>query len=319
MSYLYLPLLGCTTSPSRCRTQSPGVKGCLAFVAASLLHIAYLSFNGPNRPPLILRAGSGALATVHPTYSIQRQCNACSLRGSTGACHSQHHRVLQSVNSLDHDTFSPGARLFLIISWLVDISMFSIPCFMVNSNGNSRGTQTPLSWNPDVRRQSIRAWVADLQHWIIMTDTQPEQQIAAIISELRGTAREMARTISPDEMFTRGAVNGTQLDPVAYLVHGLSRSFGQLAEETRLAATTELWSFERRFGEPTDSPLARFELARTRARDEGNLNMFVEMDALQLMRALNISARNCIVYLRPCGGNFPNAEGDFAELQAQMR
>ena len=57
------------------------------------------------------------------------------------------------------------------------------------------------------------------------TDLQPHQQAAMIISQLAVSARELARQITPAELFNSGVSNGRQLDPVSYLVQGLANRF----------------------------------------------------------------------------------------------
>ena len=60
--------------------------------------------------------------------------------------------------------------------------------------------RVPPAWSPENDSSySFRAFVTDVSLWIMLTDLQPHQQCAAIITRLGGAAREMARMISPQE------------------------------------------------------------------------------------------------------------------------
>ena len=89
----------------------------------------------------------------------------------------------------------------------------------------------PPFWSPEhSQRYSFRQYSMDLMFWVLLTDLQPHQQIAAIILRLGGAAGELARSMTPQEMFQGGVVNGVQLDPVSYLLNGLQVRFAQLGE-----------------------------------------------------------------------------------------
>ena len=83
----------------------------------------------------------------------------------------------------------------------------------------------------------------------MLTDAQPRQQAAVIVMRVRVSAREMVRTITPQELLHGGVINGRQYDPVAYNVVGLHRNSAQVDDERRLAAMTQHLSFQRRRGE----------------------------------------------------------------------
>jgi len=102
-------------------------------------------------------------------------------------------------------------------------------------------------WNPDDPNGiTFRAWVTDLMQWTMMTDLAPHAQAASVASRLGGTARELVRTLDPDEYFNGGMINGVFHDPVTYIVTGLHQHYAPLEEETRLAAMTEFMAFSRR-------------------------------------------------------------------------
>ena len=84
----------------------------------------------------------------------------------------------------------------------------------------------PPRWEPGLEGSlPFRTWLQDLLLWTITTDLEPHRQAAAIIAQLGGAARELARTLSPQEIFNGGIVNGQHLDPVSFLIHGLSERF----------------------------------------------------------------------------------------------
>ena len=57
--------------------------------------------------------------------------------------------------------------------------------------------RVPPAWSPENDTSySFRAFLTDVSLWIMLTDLQPHQQCAAIITRLGGAAREMARVIS---------------------------------------------------------------------------------------------------------------------------
>ncbi|MFM7982071.1 MAG: hypothetical protein ACKPKO_22405, partial [Candidatus Fonsibacter sp.] len=74
----------------------------------------------------------------------------------------------------------------------------------------------------------------------MLTDLQPAQQAAAIVMRLDGSARELARSITPDDIMNGGVVNGVPVDLVTYVVHGLQQRFALLDDEHRLAAVAQL-------------------------------------------------------------------------------
>ena len=107
--------------------------------------------------------------------------------------------------------------------------------------------------------------------WALLTDLGPPHRVAAIVMRFGGTAREVARSLTPEESVNGGVVNGVRLDPVAYLVRGLQIRFAPLGEEPRLTAMLEYTNFQRRSGERISELIARYELVRARALQEGNL------------------------------------------------
>ena len=191
--------------------------------------------------------------------------------------------------------------------------------FQPQATGTS-SLRLPPRWEPGLESSlPFRVWMQDLMLWTIGTDLQPHQQCAAIIQQLGGAARELARNLSPAEVYHGGIVNGVQLDPVSYLLHGLSARFGPLDEESRLRATQDLLSFSRRQGETVDTLISRFELVRSRARNEGGGVLSVETAALILLRACGVSSDQFQTLTQPFGLRLPNNDAEFAQMGHHLR
>ena len=75
--------------------------------------------------------------------------------------------------------------------------------------------RTPPSWSPENdQHYRFRAYMTYISLWIMLTDLQTHQQRAAIIMRLGGSAREMARMITPQDMMNGGILNGVAVDAV---------------------------------------------------------------------------------------------------------
>ena len=88
---------------------------------------------------------------------------------------------------------------------------------------------TSVNWSPEMEQTySFRNYQQDVLIWCLTTDLQPHQQCAAVIQRLGGTARDLARQMTPAELLNGGMVNGAQVDPVSLLLDGLQQRFGML-------------------------------------------------------------------------------------------
>ena len=178
----------------------------------------------------------------------------------------------------------------MLVLGIVAVLLHMMPQMGSDRNFNYR---IPPSWSPENdQNYSFRAYMTDISLWIMLTDLQPHQQCAAIIMRLGGSAREMARMITPQEMMNGEMLNGVQVDPVTHLPGLLHARFSQLEEESRLTAMTEMLAFHRKSGETINALLARYEVVRQRAAVEGQFVMSVEGCALQLLRACGIQAQH---------------------------
>eukprot|EP00971_Amphidinium_carterae_P338939 6476497-Amphidinium_carterae.1 len=142
--------------------------------------------------------------------------------------------------------------------------------FQPRNQHRSPVLRDPPPYSPgNEEERPFRAWIQDLTLWLLHSELEPPQQTAAIVAQLGGTARLLARELTPQELMHGGVVNGQHLDPVSYLVHALTARFAPLEDETRLRSTSALLGFTRNRGESIDSVLTRFELVRMRAQQEG--------------------------------------------------
>ena len=152
--------------------------------------------------------------------------------------------------------------------------MFALASMMPNFGGGGPGQslqndgfnyRIPPSWNPEVDSYSFRAHVTDLTLWVMLTDLQPHQQAAAIIMRLRGSARELGRAITPNEIMHGDLIHGVHHESAPYIIAGLHARFALLDEEARLSAMTEMLAFARRPHEIINGLLTPYEVIRPRA------------------------------------------------------
>ena len=115
-------------------------------------------------------------------------------------------------------------------------------------------------------------------------------------------------------------MNGQHLDPLSYLIHGLSSRFGPLDDEVRLRSAQDLLSFSRRTGESTDTVLSRFDIVRQRARaDGGGATVSTETAALILLRAVGANHTQFQQLTQPFGYWLPSTEQEFLHMTSAIR
>ena len=188
------------------------------------------------------------------------------------------------------------------------------------TGGRDFNYRIPPPWSPEYAQQySFRSYMTDLSLWIMLTDLAPHQQVSAIILRLGGAARDIARTMQPQEIINGGMRDGQMLDPVSYLVGALHARFAVLEEESRLQCMTEMLAFRRRGGENIDSLLTRYDTVKQRAAIEGQFVMSVEGCSLQILRACSISPQQLFILLQPFGGQLPQNDDQYNQLCTQIR
>ena len=229
-------------------------------------------------------------------------------------------RRLHSRDKVTGSSVFGSQRVRLLGIFAMVLSTVSVLIFMFQPGQAFSSNRLPPRWDPNMEGAlPFRTWMQDVMLWTICTDMQPPQQCAAIISQLGGQARELARTLSPAEVFGGGVINGVQLDPVSFLMHGLSTRFGPLDEENRLQAAQALLTFARRQGETIDTLISRFEITRARAATEGGGALSVETSALTLLRACGVSSDQFQALTQPFGLRLPNNEAEFNAMCHHLR
>ena len=96
------------------------------------------------------------------------------------------------------------------------------------------------------------------------------------MSQLQGAAAELGREIPANVLIQGGLINGALTDPMTYVMHTLAENFAVLGEEQRLHVLTELMTFTRKPGELTDQLLTRFDAVRTRAAQQGQMQLSIQ-------------------------------------------
>ena len=211
-------------------------------------------------------------------------------------------------------------RVFTMINPLIIVGIVLLMMPRMSTGSREFNYRVPPEWSPENEQTySYRAYMTDLSIWCLLTDLQPHQQAAAIVSRLGGTAREYARMLNPNELMFGGVQNGVHVDPVTYILAGLHSRFSPLEEESRLTAMTEFMAFARKPGEPINSVLSRYETVRQRAAMEGQFTMPIEGCSLQLFRALGVGAQQLMTLLQPFNGQLPRNQQQFNEMCQNLR
>ncbi|CAE8605145.1 unnamed protein product [Polarella glacialis] len=189
-----------------------------------------------------------------------------------------------------------------------------------NGAGTNVGYRTPPSWGPELEaRYPFRHWSRDVLVWTILTDMDAARKAAAVILQLRGGAEELARGLPPQAIVAGGLINGVQADPMTFLMHSLSERYAQLGEETRLAAITELMTFQRNGHERIDDLITRFDIIRQRANDQGQMALSVQGLTWILLRACQVNDTQLMQLLAPMQGLFPGTEAEYSQLRTVLR
>ena len=169
-------------------------------LAAALL-MATLADGDVATKPTIFRLGSGAW--FRPPRPKATKSNDTQLsRPPLGHHHVQ--RVLKYC--------MPMAVVFVLT-----LMMTAGTLSLIGGGSRDFNHRIPPSWSPENEHNySFRAYMTNISQWVMLTDLQPHQQCAALIMRLGGSAREMARMITPQEMYNGGSFEpgGEIVDPV---------------------------------------------------------------------------------------------------------
>ena len=153
----------------------------------------------------------------------------------------------------------------------------------------------PPSWGPDQEAHNpFRRWTQELMIWGIQAvDLDAAQQVTAIIGRLTGDAKDLAISLSFQEL-TQGGIVGQPVDAVTYLLAQLASQYAPLGEEQRMQAMCELFHFKRKPNEPIDRLIARFRLVRWKAvQGQVGMTMSWEGYSWMLLRACGVNHHRC--------------------------
>ena len=95
---------------------------------------------------------------------------------------------------------------------MVCLAVFGVVACMNHNHHNPvrdrYNSKVPPGWDPKHAKQyTLREYKRDLEGWITLTDLKVQHIVPAIISQLSGAARELARSYS-HEAVHGGIVNG---------------------------------------------------------------------------------------------------------------
>ena len=187
-------------------------------------------------------------------------------------------------------------------------------------------SKTPPGWSPETNKKyGFRSWVADLALWSAATELPPERQGPAVALRVGGSAHDLMREVDPQTL-----VHGTldqdpatgaqvQLSGVDYIVRSLRRRFAPLEQEVQLASLDDVFRFRRKAAESVDELLARFELLRYKAEQNGRLAMSEAGWAWLLLSAMHVPSAKWDVVLLPTRGNLPTTPAEYREMTIYLR
>ena len=180
----------------------------------------------PSSPPVdknqVNRKRRGIERSVSPCAFMERICVRCVVASAD--------RAARAEDKSAAEVSLPDQFVKLIMAILPPIAVLTVVSLRKPAwRPESHTHRVPPAWNPEETQ--------DLVLKTIMTDLRRPRPCAAIISHLLGAAHEIARTMTPQEVFY-----GVAMDPVT-LLHSLSTRFAPLDEERRLRTANELpWS-----------------------------------------------------------------------------
>ena len=295
--------------------------------------------NADGNPRLPQGFGVGRTDTAHSSWTLRGPFPVPYLRGSLPTPEKSAPSGWTPGTVSTHPLVEwvlPNAHAITMLSSLMTLLMMgfvmALVCMMMQANDSDdnrapsgQGTlRDPPSWSPEMESRSrnpytFENYTRDLMMWSLATNLRPHQQAAAVVLRLGGTARDVVRELTPIELTQGGIVNGVQLDPLAYLMHGLQTRYAPLSEETALRAVSELTAFTRRGSETTDALLSRFHTTVHLARSRGQLTIPPLALSWILIRAVGVSHMQMTHLLAPLRGRLPESEEQLNELVHYIR
>ena len=206
------------------------------------------------------------------------------------------------------------------LAWLIGLGLTcTLPCMMIPGASVPR---MPPSWGPEMQEQySFRQWSHDILVWSVAVEGDPSRKAALLTMALKGVAAEYIKSLPPAVLINGGMINGNAADPLTFIMHSLAERFSLLGEEVRMSSLTDLFHFRRNFAanEKVDELIARFELVRQRAHDQGQLTISIPGLCWLLLKALEVTDNQLMQLLARTDGRMPVTEAEFAALKLQLR
>ena len=123
--------------------------------------------------------------------------------------------IYQSGTSINHGGITEGVLKESAFPILIVIPLLlGLMLLPRSGGGNGQGHnhvrqetshRTPPRKGPEMEsRYYFKTYITDLQLWSMMTDLAPYQQVAAVILRLSGAAKDLARTLTPNEILNGG-------------------------------------------------------------------------------------------------------------------
>jgi len=166
--------------------------------------------------------------------------------------------------------------------------------------------RVPPSWTPG-NDYSFRDWERDVENWLNLTDLTHQQVASAIYQRLGGMAKVLVREI-PQDILT----NGTQTHS-AYqiLMNSLRARWGGDQQNKQLELLEAYESFAVRRDEDYEDAITRFDVVRTRARDEAGLVASNTSLSRKLLLAFRVPDEQWPLVLAPTLGLLPANDGQY--------
>jgi hypothetical protein len=274
-------------------------------------------------------------STELPLYMINySQYNDSYTHNSRKLTAHSEHSTLFSVYSISRlFTFVQSYRylfVYLIPVWLSYLVILA----MMNRSGNSGmemfghcTTKVPPRWDPSFEADyDYQTWEKDVTLWIHTTELTPQQIGPAIVLNLGGEARALARELDQN-IVVNGVVTGR--DPQtgqqlrreghACLLEELRNRFGTLVQEQQIASISEFFHFRRKPNESIDEAITRFDITRGRARRDAGLTINEPGVAWIILNSLRVNSAMWPLLLAPFNGNLPSDANELRVFIAYIR
>ena len=294
----------CTTQPMRPHFDS---QGCQLFLDMSLSASIIMSASRTRAVVVVLFCFLSCLATIVAAQDPEH----------TNLIPSESPSPTAGAESSIMSRIAIHKTLFGGIVGVVMVTTF-LGCMVPHTSSNA--LRTPNAWGPEMEPQyAFRSWSRDILLWSIASDLEPSRKAASVMLQLRGAAKEVARQIPPQAIVQGGIINSTPVDPLTFLMHSLQERFGNLGEEVRIQAVTELMGFSRKGQESIDALLVRFDSVRARSAEQGGAIISIQGVSWLLLRSIGITDNQLIQLLAPFGGLFPPTEAELTQLKISLR